>query len=234
MLYHTTKDIRNVFVDKFKKKEIVTNKTGSLSGADTIEIVGASFLADEPFIFGKVNEDYVKRELDWYKSQSLNVNDIPGGPPAIWKAVSSPSGLINSNYGYLVYSYENGNQFGNVLHQLIASPSTRRATMIYTRPTIHSEWDKDGMMDFICTNTVQYLIRDDKLDVVCSLRSNDAVYGYKNDLAWQKYVQADLCDKYNSIATTPIQIGKIYWQAASIHVYERHFHLIENYINENI
>lgn len=232
MRYLKVEDIRQEFIRKYKQNEIVRNETGSISGSDTIEIVGASFIADEPTIFGTLDKDYASREIEWYESQSLNVNDIPYGPPKIWKAVASKDGLINSNYGYLIFSESNYLQFENCLAQLVSSPGTRRATMVYTRPSIHYDYNKDGMMDFICTNTVQYLIRDNKLDVVCSLRSNDSIFGYKNDRHWQKYVQENLCNRYNAIASTPIQLGTLYWQAASLHVYERQFHLIEKYIEK--
>ena len=46
-----------------------------------------------------------------------------------------------------------------------------------------------GMSDFICTNAVSYMIRDDELISVVQMRSNDVVYGYKNDYAWQKWMQ---------------------------------------------
>ena len=92
----TTHDIRQEFARLYQKSEFVIDK----SGVKTIEIVGASFWANSSLIFGAVNEEYVQRELDWYKSQSLNVNDIPGGPPAIWKQVADSEGYINSNYGW--------------------------------------------------------------------------------------------------------------------------------------
>ena len=66
----------------------------------TIELLGASFITTEPAIFGQPNE-YIQRELQWYESMSLNVRDIPGETPAIWKAIAAEDGTVNSNYGYL-------------------------------------------------------------------------------------------------------------------------------------
>ena len=57
------------------------------NGGKVIELIGQSFIADEESIFGTVNHDWNQRELDWYLSQSLNVNHIPGETPAIWKQV---------------------------------------------------------------------------------------------------------------------------------------------------
>jgi thymidylate synthase len=163
---------------------------------------------------------------------SLYVDDIPGAVPKIWKDVSSRDGKINSNYGYLMFSSENFCQYENVLMELTRSPNSRRAVAIYTRPTMHSNWCVDGMSDFICTNAVQYLIRDGALEVVVQMRSNDVVYGYRNDYAWQRYVQDKLVYDYNcgTKKADKIVTGNITWQVGSLHVYSRHFYLIEKYI----
>ena len=69
-----------------------------IDGVKLLELIGVQFIADENRIFGTPNDDYIQRELEWYQSQSLNVNDIPGNTPQIWKQVASPDGIINSNY----------------------------------------------------------------------------------------------------------------------------------------
>jgi thymidylate synthase len=215
--------IKKQFEKLLKKKAYVKDKTG----VKTIEIINASFIADDAVIFGSVNEDYVKRELEWYKSQSLNVNDIPGGPPEIWKQVSSKDGFINSNYGWCIYSEENGNQYNNAKIELSINVCSRRAIMIYNRPSMHDDYHVDGMSDFMCTNAVQYLIRDGKVHALVYMRSNDAVFGYKNDYAWQKHVLQQLVSDLND-NWIHVEVGNIYWNVASMHVYERHFHLIDN------
>jgi len=223
--------VRNLFLEKFLKNEITRNETGSIAGADTIEIVGASFIANEPAIFGKPDDEYISHELEWYRSQSLFVDDIPGGPPKIWKAVSSKThGMINSNYGYLIFNEDNFHQYENALEELLKNPSSRRASMIYTRPSIHSEWNVDGMSDFICTNVVQYFIRNNHMHAVVQMRSNDAWAGYRNDYAWQKYVLEKLTQDYNIESQfSKVIPGTITWQVASLHVYERQFYLLDHF-----
>lgn len=210
-------DIRKYFLTELAYENFVTDKTG----VKTIEMIGAQFVADEPAIFGKVDLDYVKREIDWYKSQSLNVNDIPGGPPAIWKQVATKSGYINSNYGWCLWNEKNFNQYSRCLEELRVNPNSRRGIMIYTRPEMQYEFNRDGMSDFMCTNTVQYLIRNGELYALVNMRSNDVVYGYKNDYAWQAYVQQSLA------ADLGCEVGPIIWNVGSLHVYERHFGLVK-------
>lgn len=224
-------DIRQYFIDELAAENFVTDKTG----VKTIELVGASFHADEPTIFGKLNDDYIKRELAWYKSKSLNVNDIPGNTPEIWKMVADKDGYINSNYGWCIWSDEidssdtvmrnkgrhNHGQYWHVYNELSNNRDSRRAVMIYTRPTMHEDYNRNGMSDFMCTNAVQYLIRDDVLNAIVQMRSNDVVFGYRNDFAWQDYVA--------SLLETALRCDgrKIIWNVGSLHVYERHFSLVE-------
>ena len=215
-LRNSVADVRQTFKELKAQEIYVTDKTG----VKMLEIVNASFIADEPAIFGKVNYDYVLRELKWYESQSLNVNDIPDGPPEIWKKVADPDGFINSNYGWCIWSSDNRSQYENVLKELRANPESRRAVMIYTRPSMHKDYCFNGRSDFMCTNTVQYMIRDDELHAVVQMRSNDVVYGYKNDFAWQEFVLSKLANDLN------VDPGTIHWNVGSLHVYERHFDLV--------
>lgn len=220
----TVQDIRQEFADALLNKEFVIDKTG----VKTIEIVGASFIADENLIFGAVNDGYIARELEWYKSQSLFVKDIPGETPAIWKAIASKHGEINSNYGWAVWSVQNYSQFANCAKELISNPDSRRGIMIYTRPQMQYDFERDGMSDFMCTNNVQYLIRDNKVNAVVNMRSNDVVFGYRNDYAWQLYVLEQLTKLLNASGKN-YSVGDIIWNVGSLHVYSRHFYLVDNY-----
>ena len=219
-------DVRGLFIGKLRINDFVIDKTGQ----KTIEWIGASFMADEPSIFGEPNQDYIDRELTWYKSQVANVNAISGKVPVAWKLAANDWGEINSNYGQIIYSDKYHHQYGRVLDELLENPDGRRASMIYNRPSIWEEYNENGKSDFICTNAVTYYIRDDKLHCVVQMRSNDVVFGYKNDYAWQLYVLEDMVKDYNDCKSQnyeEIKTGDIMWQVQNLHVYERHFDLVK-------
>ena len=67
-------DVRKYFVDELKNERFTIDKTGQ----KTIEMIGASFIADEESIFGTPNQEYIQNEIDWYLSGSTNINDIYG------------------------------------------------------------------------------------------------------------------------------------------------------------
>jgi len=211
--------VREIFKEKLHREEFVTDKTG----VKTIEWVGASLIADEDTIFGPVNWDYVDREIRWYESCSLNVADIPDKTPAIWQQVADEDGFINSNYGWCVFHPDNYMQYQAVKEQLIENKDSRRAIMIYTRPNMHLDYNYKGRSDFMCTNAHQYVIRNDKLHVIVQMRSNDVVFGYRNDRAWADYVLTKLANDLE------LDKGDIYWQVGSLHIYERDFWRIESF-----
>ena len=219
MRLYTVSDIRQYFIDELHDEAFTEDRTGQ----KTIELLGASFLADEPAIFGTPSEKYIDAEIDWYSSGSTNINDIHPDkePPAAWVYAANEHGEINSNYGHLIWSSKYHDQYQNVLDELISNPDSRRASMIYTRPSIWSEYDENGKNDFICTNSVTYYIRNDELQAVVQMRSNDVVFGYKNDVAWQQHVLEVLASDLD------INPGFIQWQVQNLHVYERHFHLVK-------
>lgn len=228
----SVKDVRDYFVKELKSECYTTDKTG----ARTIEMIGASFVADEPSIFGVPNDDYISQEMLWYTSMSTNIKDIYGekrDPPAAWRYAANQFGEINSNYGLLMYSEKYYSQFERALDELIENPDGRRATMIYNRPSIWVEHDENGKSDFICTNAVTYYIRNNLLHCVVQMRSNDVVYGYKNDWAWQNRVMNDVVLEYNfSRPDDKIELGTMVWQVQNLHVYERHFDLVVDLPNE--
>lgn len=226
MCMYKTKDIELLLKEKYKNNDFrVTNE-----GVKTVELQGIQFEADKPWIIREPNYDYAKREIQWYESQSLNVNDIPGDTPCIWKNCADVNGDINSNYGWMIFSKENGSQYKNCLWQLINDYSTREAVMIYNRPSMHVDAVANHKHDFCCTYAVQCFLNkhDDTLylDYHVYMRSNDAVFGYDNDALWHAYVYDKLLLDLED-AGIAVKKGKMIWNAGSLHVYERHFKFLK-------
>ena len=221
----TTEDIRDELKRLYKEGIFREGKYGK-----TVEIQNAHFLADKDWIIREPNYDYAKREIEWYESQSLYVKDIPGDVPKIWQSCADKDGKINSNYGWCIFSNENGSQYDHCLNRLLDDHHTREACMIYTRPSMQVDCNSNGMHDFMCTYSTQVFLNPINefgydLDYTVFMRSNDSVYGFCNDVIWAKHVRDKLVDDLNNHGLTVFP-GKIIWNAGSLHVYERHFKLL--------
>ena len=190
----------------------------------TVEIQGASFRCDREFIVpDTINQEYQDAEIEWYETGCRNVQtlfDIYGKEVSIWKNVADARGQVNSNYGWCIYSDERHSQYNTVRDLLATSPTSRQAVMYYTTPLMH----KIAGKDHTCTYAVQYFVNYEQdtfgrgyLDAHVYMRSNDAVYGFNNDYAWQRHVLAKLANDLNLLQ------GDIFWNAGSMHVYSRHY-----------
>jgi len=231
MKANSVNDIREFFIGELKDEAFTIDKTGQ----KTIELIGANFLATEPAIFGTPNQEYIDAEIAWYESRSTNINEIYGtekSPPKAWEYAADAYGNVNSNYGHLVHSDKYFQQFQNAFDELQMNPDSRRAQMIYNRPSIWAEYNEGGKSDFICTNAQTFYIRDGLLHMVSQMRSNDVVYGYKNDYAWAQHLMDKFVKQWNTMAevfgdNSQIEKGMLTWQVMNLHVYERHFDLVK-------
>lgn len=219
------KEIFQPLYDMLKNEQFVKDKTG----VKMVELIAPRIELDPSqaeLNFGarKTPLKYAEAELKWYDSQDLSVKDI-GEVAAIWKQIADTNGNVNSNYGWCIYSPENGDQYRSAVKQLQDDPESRRSCMIYNRPSMQTDYNKDGMSDFMCTFATQHFIRNTELIYIVMMRSNDAVYGFFNDFYWHCIVYDRM---YNQLRKkfVNLQKGKIIWIANSFHVYERHFDML--------
>lgn len=218
--------------NKLLNKEFVIDK----SGVKMVEIIAPRIvlnLNDDGFIdfeSRKSPRKYIELENNWYLSKSLSINVVSN--IEIWKKVCDKNEEINSNYGYLVYGRGNFNQFDNCLEKLMSHKESRQAIIIYNRPSMHYEWNSFGESDFTCTLSQQFFIRNDKLECVTSMRSNDAIFGTFNDIPWFTFVAHDMYQKL--LETYPdIKLGEHIFIPNSFHCYEKHFDLLKSIVDNN-
>ena len=182
------------------------------------------------FASRKSSEDYLKKELDWYLSLDPTIEKVKD--VKIWQNICSKKDFtVNSQYGILVYGEENGHQFQKALESLNKDKDSRQAVIIYNRPTIYEDAYEDGKHDFICTFYQQFFIRNNRLECITNMRSNDCIFGIFNDLPWFEYVYNDM---YQKLLTkyTSLEKGNLVYVANSFHCYERHFELLDRIANE--
>ncbi|MCG7944966.1 MAG: thymidylate synthase [Candidatus Thiodiazotropha taylori] len=227
MKLNSCSDIRKYFIGELEDECFTIDRFGQ----KTIELMPASFIADDEAIFGTPNKQYIEEEILWYESKSTNIADIKGtiaDAPQAWQMTANIHGEINSNYGQLVFSSKYHNQFNRALTELIHNPDSRRAQMVYNRPSIWVEYDEYGKNDFICTNAQTFYIRDGRLDMIVQMRSNDVWAGYRNDRAWAEYLQLKMLKELQN-RMIDVEQGFIFWQVMNLHVYSRNFWMVDAY-----
>ena len=183
---------------------------------------------------------YIENETNWYLSQDRHIKGHPGiEDNPIWSKICSDSGKVNSNYGWSVFSSENGNgetsQYKYALHQLCDKPEGRQSVIYYGRPQMQWQWNDNinAKSDFTCTFCTQHFIRKNKLEYIVTMRSNDVIRGlHCGDLPWHGYVYNQLLVDIKMFTNRDPEIGSIHWNSGSLHIYERDFELLDKIIDE--
>lgn len=177
------------------------------------------FSPEERFIFHKrmpMNLEYFARELAWYaKGDKYDLSIVEHA--AIWKDMVNDDGTLTSNYGHLLWGEGGGLRFA--VDELKNRPDSRRAVAHINHP------EHLTRRDIPCTMYFQFLIRGGQLHTMVYMRSQDAVYGLRNDLPFFWFV-SDVVGRL---------LGKhakyLYLSVGSFHVYERHFDKVQDVVN---
>lgn len=168
----------------------------------------------------KLNLSYLKREMMWYLKGDRYDTSICQHAKT-WRDIVNVDGSINSNYGQYVFRPVL-NQFDNVVSLLKKDPDSRRASITILNST-HLLSDTK---DVPCTYSLNFRIRNGRLNMSVHMRSQDAIYGMGNDAPAfsiiQEMVCASLLDNYPDL-----RLGDYFHVVDSFHVYERHFKMLE-------
>lgn len=160
---------------------------------------------------------------------------------------SNDGATVNSAYGYRlrqrgvfagvdkhVYG-SGGTQWETCVKTLVDDPDSRRAVMIINMPEDEREAIVCGSKDVPCTLSLQFFIRDGRLDLHVLMRSNDVVWGLTYDLfSFTLFQECMLLELQKHKGLEKIALGTYYHTAGSMHLYERHFDLAKEIVAESV
>ncbi len=181
----------------------------------------------------KTSAKYLQAEINWYLSGELKIDKIKNYA-SMWEKIKNPDNTVNSNYGYFTFyqsiKYNKNiiNQFKFCLIKLLKDLETRQAVINFNQPFHKYKNNKD----FVCTLSQQFLIRNNKLHSIVNMRSCDIIYGATYDIPWFCLVQKLMLNKIKEKHKN-IKIGNFYHNSASLHIYEKHFNMMEQIIKNN-
>lgn len=176
----------------------------------------------------KFNKDYAIGEWLWYLSGNQKSSNI-GKIASIWTDISDSHGEVESNYGSYIFNYIPNlelTQWNWVIEELISDRDSRRATIAINQP-YHKFRNKK---DYPCTQYLQFFIRNNQLDLGVHMRSNDAVFGFCNDVFTFCLFQQLMVNELNSRGAN-LKIGNYHHSAGSFHLYERHFKMMDTILD---
>lgn len=152
--------------------------------------------------------NYATGELMWYLSGSNKLKDM-SQYSKFWNKISDDGETLNSAYGYRITKEFGFNQWNYVKGLLLADPLSRQAVIHIKQP------DMTPTKDMPCTCTIQYLVRDNKLNCIVYMRSNDIWLGVPYD--WFAFTSLQV----KMAMELRYEIGSYTHIAGSLHLYER-------------
>lgn len=224
-MYITGESIDDLLHQTYKK--ILKGKTNIVKATKGVnkEIIGAMLLLKDPR--ARISRSETKGtifsclgELLWYLSASSDLEFIKYYIDG-YDQYAETDGSIHGAYGPRIFQGSN-NQFQIVKHRLIKNAGTRKAVIqVFDARDILKDYH-----DVPCTCSLQFFIRNSKLDLVVHMRSSDAYKGLPHDIfaftMFQEIMARDI----------GCEVGTYKHISGSLHLYEPEFEKAQAYINE--
>lgn len=191
-----------------------------------------------PFIEARgFNVGYCVAENLWYLSGENSTAWI-SYYAKFWESISDDGQIANSAYGSRIFKSHQycakdsqtdmWNQWLWILDELCADNDSRRA-VVHIRTPYDSKYAKK---DVPCTLTLQFLLRNDKLNLIVSMRSSDLLLGIGNDIPAFTLFQELMALQLSKRLQRVIDVGEYMHVSNSLHIYERNFVQAEKMIAE--
>jgi thymidylate synthase len=198
---------------------------GSRGG--TLEILGVTLRMSKPRARLSRSEDRGKPfsalgELLWYLSGSNSLEFIKEYVP-LYKKEAEEDGTVHGAYGPRLFSMRGGvNQLQSILALLRERSGSRRAVV----QLFNAEDIATHHKEVPCTTTFQFFVRDDRLHMAVTMRSNDAYKGLPHDVFCFTMIQEMVARALG------VCLGEYIHFAGSMHLYEADIDKAKSYGNE--
>jgi thymidylate synthase len=157
---------------------------------------------------------YAVGEFCWHAAASNRLDAISFYAPR-WKQMSDDGTTIRSScYGARIFGDRNGSgsQWTIARDLLATDPATRRAVLVLAEPL-----DIQSVMssDVSCALSLQFLIRDGRLEAIATMRSNDVILGLPYDVFLFTMLQEMMACELQ------LEVGRYHHFVGSLHLYDR-------------
>lgn len=188
------------------------------SRGSTVELLGLAIRISKPRTRLSRSEDRGKPfsalgELLWYIMGSDKLDFIKEYVPH-YTQEAEENGTIYGAYGPRLLAMRGKvDQLQNLLRLLKEKPSSRRAVI----QLFNAEDIADNYKEIPCTTTFQFHVREGRLHMSTTMRSNDAYKGLPHDVFCFTMLQEMVATHLN------LGLGEYYHYAGSMHMYEADF-----------
>lgn len=202
-----------------KEGTLNSSRDGDVVG----EIINAMIIVEDPTRniltspIRKMPMRYAIGEFLWYLSGNPTLQAI-GHYTSAWERMSDDGETVNSNYGYIIQSKHDFNQFDYCYELLKKDPNSRQAIIHIKTP---QNTIAHPTKDLNCTVYCQFFIREEDgkpaLFMSTHMRSNDLWMGVPYDCFFFMNLQVLMAMRLG------IEVGTYTHYAGSLHMYARDY-----------
>lgn len=169
----------------------------------------------------KLNYGFLVGESLWYLSGTDDVEQVAHYNKQ-WRNYSDDGLTLNGAYGKRIFQYEeNGeiiNQVEAVIEKFRQDKDSRHGTVLIFKPSDLLKQTKDVP----CNNLLRFSIRNNKLQLINVVRSNDIIFGLPYDIHFFTLLQELVA------ARLGVELGNYVHIVDSLHLYEMHFGMAQD------
>jgi thymidylate synthase len=228
---------RKIIYEVLRKGGSVPSRVG-----ETRELLNFTFSIDDPrdrligYPSRKADYGFAVGEFLWYArgaddlESMLYYNRRMGDFSDDGKTLNSAYGKRIFNTLHEVPGYPGSFyvQWDGIRQELRLNPDSRRAVITIMNAMDVGKAISCGTKDVPCTLSLQFLIRDGRLDMIVNMRSNDVIWGLTYDVFSFTLLQEMMAMELG------VKLGRYHHHAGSMHIYSRHFEMCERILQESV
>lgn len=150
-------------------------------------------------------------ETEWLLSGQSNIKFLNDNNVHIWDQWADENGNLGPVYGHQLLNFNGINQFENVINDFKNNKHSRRLLFTMWNPL-----DLQKMNLPPCHYSFQFVVTNNIVDIVVSMRSLDLFIGLPYDVVMYATILHSFANEFNLIA------NEVIINAANAHVYEEH------------
>lgn len=200
-------------------------------GSNTLEVLGTNIVLTNPTArtitlpSRKFSLPLAVGELAWHLRGDDDVNALAYYAGAWRNFTDDGRHVAGSCYGQKLLSIDgSGSSAWQRLADLLRhDPSSRRATFGF----ISNEEDVEGSKDVSCVSAIQFILREGRLSLFTTMRSNDLFLGFPYDVFLFSYLLELMALELD------VEMGQYHHFATSLHIYDRNLEACERIAEDN-
>jgi thymidylate synthase len=150
-------------------------------------------------------------ETEWIIKGITNVKWLNDRGVKIWDQWADANGDLGPVYGHQLLNFNGINQLTNIIEEAKKNKHSRRLLCSMWNPC-----DLHKMTLPPCHYSFQFVVSNNKVDIVVSMRSLDLFIGLPYDMVMYSTILVAFCKELN------LQANEVVINAANAHVYEEH------------